>query len=303
MIVKNATQRIPKMSFDFNFTKEHLAEIISADANDWYDALVDILPKYGITNERRVAHFLSQCAHESGGFKRLEENLNYSAKALRAVFGRYFGTPPKRDADEYHRRPEMIANYVYQDKFRKYKMGNVNEGDGWLFRGRGLKQLTGRENYTRFGASVDMTAEEAVEYVATPAGAVESACWYWDSRNLNDIADADDVVRMTKKINGGTIGLEDRQRRYAHAMQVLGMSVAELGTDDGDVEDILDDIGVLRKGSRGDGVKIMQEALGIGADGIFGPGTERALKEWQAANGLVADGVAGPATFGKLLED
>lgn len=303
MIVKNATQRIPKMSFDFNFTKEHLAEIISADANDWYDALVDILPKYGITNERRVAHFLSQCAHESGGFKRLEENLNYSAKALRAVFGRYFGTPPKRDADEYHRRPEMIANYVYQDEFRKYKMGNVNEGDGWLFRGRGLKQLTGRENYTRFGASVDMTAEEAVEYVATPAGAVESACWYWDSRNLNDIADADDVVRMTKKINGGTIGLEDRQRRYAHAMQVLGMSVAELGTDDGDVEDILDDIGVLRKGSRGDGVKIMQEALGIGADGIFGPGTERALKEWQAANGLVADGVAGPATFGKLLED
>lgn len=303
MIVKNATQRIPKMSFDFNFTKEHLAEIISADANDWYDALVDILPKYGITNEHRVAHFLSQCAHESGGFKRLEENLNYSAKALRAVFGRYFGTPPKRDADEYHRRPEMIANYVYQDEFRKYKMGNVNEGDGWLFRGRGLKQLTGRENYTRFGASVDMTAEEAVEYVATPAGAVESACWYWDSRNLNDIADADDVVRMTKKINGGTIGLEDRQRRYAHAMQVLGMSVAELGTDDGDVEDILDDIGVLRKGSRGDGVKIMQEALGIGADGIFGPGTERALKEWQAANGLVADGVAGPATFGKLLED
>ena len=289
------------MSFEFNFTKEHLQEIISADADDWYDALVDILPKYGITTERRVAHFLSQCAHESGGFKRLEENLNYSAKALRAVFGRYFGDSPKRDADEYHRQPEMIANYVYMDEFRKYKMGNTEEGDGWRFRGRGLKQLTGRENYTRFGESVGMSAEEAAEYVATPAGAVESACWYWDSRNLNAIADGDDVKAMTKKINGGTIGLEDRQNRYVHALKVLGMEAEALSSDEDDVEDIIDDIGVLRKGSRGDGVKLMQEALGIGADGVFGPGTERALKEWQAANGLVADGIAGPATFEELF--
>ena len=290
------------MSFDFDFTKEHLGEIISADADDWYDALCELLPKYGITTERRVAHFLSQCAHESGGFKKLEENLNYSAKALRAVFGRYFGEPPKRDADEYHRQPEMIANYVYMDEFRKYKMGNVEEGDGWRFRGRGLKQLTGRHNYTKFGESIGKSAEEAAEYVATPAGAIESACWFWDTNNLNSIADTDDVVKMTKKINGGNIGLEDRQRRYKHAMEVLGMSAGDLGTDDDSVEDIIDDIGVLRKGSRGEGVKIMQEALGIGADGIFGPGTERKLKEWQAANGLTADGIAGPATFAKLLD-
>ena len=291
------------MSFEFDFTKEHLAEIISDDADNWYDALCELLPKYGITTERRVAHFLSQCAHESGGFKRLEENLNYSAKALRAVFGRYFGAAPKRDADEYHRQPEMIANYVYMDEFRKYKMGNTQEGDGWRFRGRGLKQLTGRENYTRFGKSVDMTAEEAAEYVATPAGAIESACWFWNANNLNDIADTDNVVKMTKKINGGNIGLEDRQKRYTHALKVLGMDADDLGSDDDSVEDILDDIGVLRKGSKGEGVKIMQEALGIGADGDFGPGTERALKAWQAANGLTADGIAGPATFAKLLED
>jgi len=290
------------MSFEFDFTKGHLAEIISADADDWYDALCELLPKYGITTERRVAHFLSQCAHESGGFKRLEENLNYSAKALRAVFGRYFGDSPKRDADEYHRQPEMIANYVYMDEYRKYKMGNVNEGDGWLFRGRGLKQLTGRHNYTKFGESIDMSAEEAAEYVATPSGAIESACWFWDTNNLNDIADTDNVVKMTKKINGGNIGLEDRQKRYSHAMEVLGMSVEDLGADDSSVEDILDDIGVLRKGAKGEGVKLMQEALGIGADGNFGPGTERALKEWQSANGLVADGVAGPATFEKLFD-
>ena len=107
---------------------------------------------------------------------------------------------------------------------------------------------------------------------------------------------------MTKKINGGNIGLEDRQKRYSHAMEVLGMSVEDLGADDSSVEDILDDIGVLRKGAKGEGVKLMQEALGIGADGDFGPGTERALKEWQSANGLVADGVAGPATFEKLFD-
>lgn len=294
------------MSVEFDFTRGHLAEIIpgNKDVDAWFDALEVILPKYGITTERRVAHFLSQCAHESNNFRSLEENLNYSAKALRAVFGRYFGAAPKRDADEYHRKPEMIANYVYMDEFRKYKMGNVQEGDGWRFRGRGLKQLTGRENYTAFGKSVGMTAEEAAEYVATPKGAVESACWFWDSRNLNDIADGDDVKRMTKKINGGSIGLEDRQQRYVAAMKVLGMSADQVAvTEDDDIEDIIDDIGVLRKGSRGEGVKIMQEALGVSADGAFGPGTERALKAWQAANGLVADGIAGPATFAKLLDD
>ena len=290
------------MSFKFDFTKEHLGEIIKDDPDNWYDALCNLLPKYGITTERRVAHFLSQCAHESRGFTALEENLNYSAKALRSVFGRYFGDAPKADADEYARNPEMIANRVYNDKYRKYKMGNTEEGDGWRFRGRGLKQLTGRENYTNFGKSVDMTAEEAAEYVATPAGAIESACWFWNHRNLNDIADGDDVKRMTKIINGGSIGLEDRQKRYTHALKVLGMDAEALQADDDDIEDILDDIGVLRKGSRGEGVKLMQEALGIGADGVFGPGTERALKEWQASNGLSADGIAGPATFDKLFD-
>ena len=287
---------------DFDFSKDHLREIISDDPDNWYDALCELLPKYGITTERRVAHFLSQCAHESAGFKRLEENLNYSAKALRAVFGRYFGEPPKRDADEYHRKPEMIANYVYMDEFRKYKMGNTEEGDGWKFRGRGLKQLTGRNNYTRFGESIGMTAAEAAEYVATPAGAIESACWFWDTNNLNEIAETDDVKRMTKKINGGSIGLEDRQKRYIHAMKVLGMDAEDLAQDDDDIEDLIDDIGVLRKGSRGEGVKLMQEALGIGADGVFGPGTERALKKWQAACGLVADGVAGPRTLDALFD-
>ena len=292
------------MSFDFDFTSDHLAKIIPGNKNvdDWYNALVDIMPKYGITTERRVAHFLSQCAHESNNFRSLEENLNYSAKALRAVFGRYFGAAPKRDADEYNRNPEMIANYVYMDEFRKYKMGNTEDGDGWRFRGRGLKQLTGRENYTRFAKTVDMTAEEAAVYVATPKGAVESACWFWDANKLNTIADTDDVTRMTKKINGGNIGLADRQSRYKKAMEVFGNPVS-ITEDAGDDDFEIEDIGVLRKGSRGEGVKMMQEALGVGADGAFGPGTERALKAWQTANGLTADGIAGPMTLEKLLGD
>ena len=289
----------------FELQKEHLAKLIpgNKDVDSWHEALVAVMPKYGINTERRAAHFISQCAHESNNFRSLQENLNYSEKALNAVFGRYFGSAShKRNAAEYARNPEKIANYVYMDEFRKYKMGNVNEGDGWLFRGRGLKQLTGRENYTRFGATVDMTAEEAAAYVATEKGAVESACWFWDANKLNNIADTDDVVRMTKKISGGNIGLADRQQRYAKAMEVFGNPVS-LAEDAGDDDFEIEDIGVLRKGSRGEGVQMMQEALGIGADGIFGPGTERKLKEWQASKGLVADGIAGPATLGELLGD
>ena len=288
----------------FELQKEHLAKLIPGNKNvdEWFEALVDVMPKYGINTERRAAHFISQCAHESNNFRSLQENLNYSEKALKAVFGRYFGDAPKANAAEYARNPEKIANRVYFDKYRKYKMGNTNEGDGWLFRGRGLKQLTGRENYTKFGESVNMTAEEAAEYVATPAGAVESACWFWDTKKLNNIADTDNVTKMTKVINGGNIGLADRQQRYAKAMEVFGNPVSiteDAGDDDFDV----DDIGVLRKGCKGEGVQMMQEALGIGADGIFGPGTERKLKEWQASKGLVADGIAGPATLGELLGD
>jgi putative chitinase len=293
------------MSFDFDFKKEHLAALIPGNkkVDFWYNAMCEILPKYGITTPRRVAHFISQCAHESNNFNSLEENLNYSEKSLLAVFGRYFGPAPKRNAAEYARNPEKIANYVYQDEFRSSKMGNTKAGDGWLFRGRGLKQLTGRENYTNFGKSVNMTAEQAAEYVATEKGAIESAAWFWNNKKLNPIADTDDVTKMTKIINGGNIGLADRQARYSKAMHTLGspvtLKVVEDKEEDHDVD--VSDIGVIRKGSKGEGVKMMQAALGIAADGSFGPGTEKALKAWQTKNGLTADGVAGPKTLEKLL--
>jgi putative chitinase len=213
-----------KIMFKFDFTQKKLEQLIPGNtkAEQWYKALVDILPKYGITTKKRVAHFISQCAHESNNFRSLEENLNYSEDALNRVFPRYFGEG-KRNAKEYARQPEKIANYIYMDEFRSKTgaLGNTQPGDGWRFRGRGLKQLTGRNNYAAFGKSIGLTAEQAAEYVATEKGAIESACWFWNSRKLNDIADSDDVARMTKIINGGDIGLADRQARYKKALEVL----------------------------------------------------------------------------------
>lgn len=288
-------------------TKDQLAKMIPSnkDVDSWHKALVEILPKYDIDTEQRIAGFIAQCAHESGDFRIMEENLNYSEKALNAVFGRYFGAAPKRNAAEYARNPEKIANYVYMDEFRSKagQMGNTKKGDGFLFRGRGLKQLTGRNNYTAFGKTVDMSAEEAAAYVATPKGAVESACWFWDNAKCNKFADEGDIVGLSKRINGGTIGLEDRVRRWEEALKILGGKAAPVKIqEEKDEDDVKDDIGVLRRGCKGEGVKIMQKALGISADGDFGPGTEKALKAWQAKNGLTADGIAGPATFAKLLD-
>lgn len=288
----------------FPLTKEMLSATIGNNpkSDEWFDALAEIMPKYEINTPNRIAGFIAQCAHESNNFKSLEENLNYSEKALNAVFGRYFGKG-KRDAAEYARNPEKIANYVYQDEFRTKRgaMGNTNDGDGWRFRGRGLKQLTGRNNYTAFGKTVDLTAEEAQEYVATEKGAVESACWFWNTAKLNKIADAGDIVKMTKKINGGTIGLEDRTARWEKALAILGGEVAPAPKKAKKASSGVDMTAVLNVGSTGDTVKAVQEFLGIGSDGIFGRGTKRAIKQWQASKGLTADGVVGPATLKKMF--
>ena len=258
----------------------------------WCEELNKALPKYDITTDQRIAGFVSQCAHESMDFTAMSENLNYREETLNKVFPRYFG-PGKRNAAEYARNPEKIANYVYMDEFRTSKLGNTQPGDGWRFRGRGLKQLTGRDNYTRFAKDYNMTAEEAAVWVETKEGALASALWFWKTNNLNAIADTGNVAALTKKINGGDIGLADRQARYAKAMAALGGQItASAPAPSG---------GVLRRGSKGDEVKKMQAKLGLAADGDFGPGTEAALKKWQAANGLTADGVAGPKTLDKLL--
>jgi putative chitinase len=266
------------------------------EVEEWCAALNEMLPKYGITTDKRIASFVSQCAHESMDFRVLEENLNYKEATLLKVFPRYFG-PGKENAAEYAGNPQKIANYVYMDKNRSKggALGNVKENDGFAMRGKGLKQVTGRANHEAFGKTVGMTAEEAAEYLMTKKGALESALWFWGSRNLNDVADTGDQVRLTKIINGGDIGLADRQARYAKAMAALGGKVSAAAPVTTAVSE------TLRRGSKGDAVKKMQAKLGLAADGDFGPGTEAALKKWQSANGLTADGVAGPKTLAKLL--
>lgn len=279
-------------------TEAQLAAMIptNTEVAEWCTELNKALPKYDITTPQRIAGFISQCAHESMDFKALSENLNYREETLNKVFPRYFG-PGKRNAAEYAKNPEKIANYVYMDEFRTSKLGNTQPGDGWRFRGRGLKQLTGRDNYTRFAKDYDMTAEEAAEWLETKEGALASALWFWNTNKLNAIADTGDVKALTKKINGGDIGLADRQARYAKAMAALGGKVSENAAQAAPAAST----GILRLGSTGPEVKRMQAALRIPSDGQFGPGTEAALKKWQAAHGLTVDGVAGPKTMAKLL--
>jgi len=167
-------------------------------------------------NPKRVAAFVSQIAHESGGFNFVKENLNYSATGLVGTFHKYF--PNETFAAPYAKKPEKIANRVYANR-----MGNGDEasGDGFKFCGRGLIQLTGRENYTKFAADLSMSLDETVAYLETPEGAVSSAGWFWDNNNLNSYCDKDDFFGLTKRINGGTIGLEDRKHHYELALKLL----------------------------------------------------------------------------------
>jgi len=207
------------MSFTFNFTQEQLKEMIPRNpyVPQWYEAISSILPEYEINTPQRVAAFLAQCAHESGGVVFLKENLNYKAPSLRKVFPKYF--QDDATASAYANKPERIANRVYANR-----MGNGDEssGDGWRYCGRGLIQLTGKDNYTFFAASLDIPVEEASEYLQTFEGAVQSACFFWEQNNLNKWADSGDILTLTKRINGGTIGLEDRIKHYEHALHIFG---------------------------------------------------------------------------------
>jgi len=173
--------------------------------------------KRDITTPLRQAMFLSQLAHESGNFQFTSENLNYSADALRRVFGKYF--PTDAEAQKYARQPERIANRVYANR-----MGNGSEtsGDGWKYRGRGLIQLTGKDNYAAFATQNKNNALQNPDLVAEPEMAVESAGWFWATNRLNQLADTGDVKAVTRRINGGFNGLADREAKYNKLMKILG---------------------------------------------------------------------------------
>jgi len=199
-------------------TSDQLKEILPNCKNptDTTDAINALLDQYEINTTKRVAGFLAQCGHESAQFNILHENLNYNEDGLVKVFPHYFTSAY---ASQYAHNPEKIANRIYANRMGN---GDENSGDGYMYRGRGAIQLTGKDNYTRFAKDIGKELADTVEYANTLAGAIESACWFWKQRNINDTCDHDDIIGMTKKVNGGTIGLEERTAFYNKAKHVLG---------------------------------------------------------------------------------
>jgi putative chitinase len=200
-------------------TSEELSQALKltpAKAEEWIDAINETFDRFDISTPERQACFLGQCAHESAGFTALKENLNYSAEGLTKVWPKRF--PSLDAAQPYHRNPEKIANKVYADR-----MGNGNEasGEGFKYRGRGLIQLTGKDNYKACGAALGADLLNDPDQVSSPKYAALSAGWFWDKNKLNQFADANDMTTLTKRINGGTHGLDDRIARTQHAIDVL----------------------------------------------------------------------------------
>jgi len=201
-----------------NLSVDQLKNLIrtNVDYVNWYNALIKVLPDYQIDTPERLAAFISQCAHESNDFTEIQENLNYKAESLMRTWPSHF--PTMEIANQYAHNQEMIANRAYANR-----MGNGSEssGDGWKFCGRGLIQLTGRSNYQNFADSLQMNIDDVPAYLGTYEGAVQSACFFWENNNINEWADKRDNKRITKIINGGDLGLEDRMKRYDEAYNIL----------------------------------------------------------------------------------
>jgi len=195
-------------------SKEHLQKMHIGE--QWVDALNETFDKFDISTPARQASFIGQCSHECCNFKTLSENLNYKAETLMKLWKTRF--PTIEIANEYARNPKKIANKVYANR-----MGNRDEssGDGYRFRGRGCIQLTGHANYFHAGQACGEDFVMNPDLVATPRYAAMTAGWFWNTHNLNQYADKTDYLMMTKKINGGTIGLDDRIKHINHALEVL----------------------------------------------------------------------------------
>ena len=260
-------------------------------------------PAFGLDREPNTSQFLGQCAVESAGFSDLDENLSYSAERLTKVWPRRF--PTIAAAQPFARNPEALANKTYGGR-----MGNNNPGDGWKFRGRGIKMLTGRDNYTAFQRWLDKVGLGHLGNVVNDPDLVErfphaflSAVWFWDANNLSAVAS--DTTASTKKINGGTIGLQDRIAAVKRAQQVLSEGSGEIETnvrvaadDDKDGDGIRD---VMRVGLIGPDVKVVNAALRavypeFDPEQAYSMLTAQFVRRFQQENGLGADGVWGPRT-------
>lgn len=190
-------------------TSKHISIFHTKNNDELLTILKDMLPRYGIDNDERMICFLAQCGHESGGFTKFEENLNYSASRLIAVWPKRFAT--MADAEPYHRQPEKIANKVYGGRMGN---GTAESGDGWKYRGRGCIMTTGKTNYTKLATTLKIPLSDAVAYCGTLKGAIESACIFWKTNNLNRFVDAKDFEGLTIAINGRLIGYTERKLLY-----------------------------------------------------------------------------------------
>ena len=181
----------------------------------WEIPLNQVFVKYDLDTSKRQAAFIGQCAVESANFTRLQENLNYSAQRLTQVWPSRF--PNINMAESYAHNPEKLADFVYAGR-----MGNLQDGDGWKFHGRGLIQLTGRENYANCGSGVGVDLIDNPDLLLTPQYAALSAGWFWNKKGLNALADTQEYGAMTRRINGGLTGLDERIAKITKALQVLG---------------------------------------------------------------------------------
>jgi len=194
-------------------TYDHLDKL--GIEHKWLAPLEETFVKYDISTPKRQAAFIGQCAHESGNFKTLQENLNYSAEGLMKTWPSRFAT--KEIADQYARQPAKIAGKVYNGR-----LGNTSEEEAAKFLGRGLIQLTGKENYANCGTALGVDLIGNPNLLTDPMYACLSAAWFWNKKGLNALADAGDFETMTKRINGGMLGLNDRKAKIAKALSVLG---------------------------------------------------------------------------------
>ncbi len=183
---------------------------------EWTEALNKILPDYDINTTKRLAAFLAQTAHESADYTLLKENLKYSARRMTEVWPKRF--PTIASAKPYEYNEEKLANKVYANRLGN---GNESSGDGYFYRGRGIIQITGKENYQAFADSIGADVEQIPEYLESFEGAVHSACWFWEKSNLNKYSDVGDIKNQTIRINGGTNGLADRQQKYLKYLRIL----------------------------------------------------------------------------------
>ena len=211
-------------------TEDQLRRMIKSPyVHEWHNALfaprkelggTSLVEEYEINTPKRIAMFMAQCAHESGGFTTLKENLNYRWSSLRAKFAKYF--PNDEIAQQYANKPnkqQAIASRIYANR---YGNGDESSGDGFRYSGHGLIQLTFRDNWQAFADSIETPLADLGEYMQTFEGAAQSACWFWEIKNLNRTADAGDILANTKIVNGGKFGIEDRQHHYRDFLRIMG---------------------------------------------------------------------------------